>query len=85
MGKHKLKLPETTLLLSSHSSHVDPAFSSEIQMHFEIPMLITATAQKKFRELPKAIVMNPKPELTLQNTDSHQISASHVFAAGTGV
>jgi len=53
MGKHKLKLPEKIPFLSSHGSHVAPASSSEIQMHFETPRLITATAHKKFREFSK--------------------------------
>lgn len=47
MMKHKLKLPETILFLSTHSSHVDPASSSETKMHFEIHRPTATTVQKK--------------------------------------
>lgn len=55
MEKHKLKLPEIIPILSSHSSHVDPA-SSEIKMHFEITRLNGATVQKICRKLSKVTV-----------------------------
>lgn len=93
--KHKLKLPETILFLSTHSSHVDPASSSETKMHFEIHRPTATTVQKKKQKTKhtensqkwywSTSAMNSRSGTTPQNPESHQTSILFVFEGGIGV
>lgn len=59
----QIEVTETIPLLSSHSSHVDPASSLETKTYFEIHRLTAAIVQRKFRELSKATLKHFSNEL----------------------